>query len=82
MDYSSFSIYISYASYAGVATGLVGFLAAKLKKPILSSLFVLVAIGGTGVCFYSSTLAMKYSVNNFDQICEISPEGKEIMNQW
>jgi len=80
MDYSAFSIYLSYTSYAGIATGLFGLLAAKMKKPIVASLFVLVALASTGVCFYTSHLASNWRVSNYDEICEITDNGKEIMH--
>jgi len=64
MDYASFSIWISYASYAAAVSGCFGFLAAKVKKPWAACLFVLLAIGSSAVCTWSSTLAIKFRVNN------------------
>jgi len=80
MDYASFSVYISYACYAGIGVGVCGLLTAKLKKPLVSTLFVIIALGGSGVCFYSSNLALAYKVNNREEICDISPDGDAIIN--
>lgn len=82
MDYSSFAIWISYASYAAVVPGLFGVIAAKVKKPVTAVLFVFVSIAAAGMCGWSSQLAMRYKVSNRDEICEISNDGNEIMNQW
>lgn len=80
MDYASISMYISYATYAGLGVGVCGLLTAKLKKPLVSTLFVIIALGGSGACFYSSSLAMAYKVNNREEICDISDTGNAIMH--
>ena len=79
MDYASFSIFISYATYAGLGVGVFGLLAAKVKKPVVSFLFVIIALGGAGCCYYSSMLAIKYKVNNREDICDISDDGPAII---
>lgn len=79
MDYSAFSIYLSYSSYAGVAVGLFGLLAAKLKKPVVATLFVFIAIAGSGACLYTANLAMTWKVSNYDEICTFSDDGNEIV---
>jgi hypothetical protein len=66
MDYASFSITISYASYASVAVGFFGMLAAKVKKPSMACLFVLLSLAGSAVCTWSSMLAIEFKVNNHD----------------
>jgi ABC-type multidrug transport system fused ATPase/permease subunit len=75
MDYSSFSVFISYACYAGLAVGLFGLIAAKFKRWKAASFFVFISIGGSGACMFASNLAMSYKVDNTDRICLTSNEG-------
>ena len=80
LDYEGVSIWISYVAYASGAVGLVGLLAAKCKKPYTALLYILVATGAGLLCLYVSTIALSFKINNRDQICEISDEGKNIQN--
>jgi hypothetical protein len=80
MDYSEFSIWISYASYASIVSGFFALLAAKFKNKTTASLFILFALASSGVCLFSAYLAMNYKLDNFNMICEYSKDGQEITN--
>ena len=80
LNYEDVSPFVSYASYASVAAGLFGLIAAKCKKPYTATLYVFIATGAGLACMYVSEKAMTFKINNRDQICDITNEGLTITN--